>query len=193
MNHCLHQVAELEAEKKAEKVVALAEEEAELQANVGVKNGSRDKWGNLRKNVGGRPRKLAGSRKDDSAEQHGRGNVKRPQDKSERQELKGPVQLKIVDELSELAKGFGESAGQRTQFWAAAKPIIGDLQRKRVKKMMHKRQQIETRCDKNQSWHNRKVGKGLQSHERLLDGTFAGDRYARVRCWSEVALRWPHS
>ena len=134
MNHSLHQVAELEAEKKAEKVVALAEEEAQLQQNVGVKNGSRDRWGNLRKNVGGRPPKLAGRRTDELAEKDGRGNVKRPQDKAKRQELRGPVQLKIVDELCELAKGFGESAAQRTQFWAAAKPIIGDLDRKRVKK-----------------------------------------------------------
>jgi hypothetical protein len=46
--------------------------------------------------------------------------------KQRRQEVKGAVQLKLVEELCTLAKGFGESAQDRTDFWKAAKPIIGE-------------------------------------------------------------------
>ena len=60
MKPCIVQVAELEAEKKAEKIIALAEEVEELEEAQVVKNGSRDKFGNLRTNVGGSRKSLQG-------------------------------------------------------------------------------------------------------------------------------------
>ena len=51
--------------------------------------------------------------------------------------------MNIIDEVAKLAQGFGESAKGRTEFWKAAKPIIGNLDRDRVKKMVKKREQVQ--------------------------------------------------
>ena len=42
-------------------LVGIEEEVPEIQKSGSVKNGCRDRWGNLRKNVGGRPKVRAGA------------------------------------------------------------------------------------------------------------------------------------
>ena len=98
----------------------------------------------MRANKGGRPRNA-----ELSISQLLGGNVQKGVNKARRQEIRGPVQLKIVDELCTLAKGFGESAQERTEFWQAAKPIVGDLgkNRKRIKKMIREREEIAERVE----------------------------------------------
>ena len=97
----------------------------------------------MKQNVGGRPRKDQNVKKIEEMFEgtHGRAAIA----KEKRQEVRGPIQLTIIEQLSTLAAGFGESAAERTDFWRAAKPIIGDLNRKRFKKMFRKLQELEAR------------------------------------------------
>ena len=99
------------------------------------------RFGNLRKNVGGRPRKAA--RTDEGFGS----NSKRHQDKAMRQEIHGHVQLEIVKRLLEISKDYDNSAQGRTSFWKAAKPIIGDLSRKRCKSLMLRVKRLEARLE----------------------------------------------
>ena len=87
--------------------------------------------------------------------------------KPKRQEIKGPVQLKCVDELIELSKGFGTSTSERTDFWIAAEDIIGDLGRKRAKKMMERREQIATRVEPRRQASEESWGEAIQ-HRTII-------------------------
>ena len=200
MKPCIVQVAELEAEKKAEKIIALAEEVEELEEAQVVKNGSRDRFGNLRKNVGGRPKKVQELTIAEQNEAGGKSNSKRQEQKQLRQELRGGVQLNIIDEVCELAKGFGESASERTEFWKAAKPIIGDLDRKRVKQMVKKRNPIAERVEEVKAGLTGKLGRGYnrmnQHWEQHVQATatrqkgagrkwFFGAHQAELQRWHE--------
>ena len=64
--------------------------------------------------------------------------------------------------LDNTNRQFGESTAERTDFWRAAKPIIGDLDknRKRVKKMMAKRADIKKRIEVTRAGSISKIGRG---------------------------------
>jgi len=66
-------------------------------------------------------------------------------------EVHGKVQLEIAEKLLELSKDYDDSAHGRTEFWKAAKPIYGDLDRKRRKKLMRHAKKIRDRVDKARS------------------------------------------
>ena len=154
----LQKVAALEAQKKEQTtVVGMEEEREQFEESDVVKNGNQDRWGNLRTNVGGRPRKEVGGR---LAQYVGKANRKSDNDKTRRQEVKGAVQLKIAEELTTLAASFGEGAASRTEFWKAAKPIIGDVDSKRVDNMMHNKERLRERVEETKAGMTGKLGRG---------------------------------
>ena len=99
------------------------------------------RFGNLRQNIGGRPRKALQWK----SERLG-SNRKKRTDKSERLEVHGDIQAEVTKRCLELSKDYTNSAKGRTEFWKAAKPIMGDITRKRMKKMMGKLDKIEARA-----------------------------------------------
>ena len=52
-----------------------------------------------------------------------------------------------MDKLLELSKDYDNSAGGRTDFWKAAKPFVGDMDRRRLKKLMGQRDKIAKRVE----------------------------------------------
>jgi len=90
----------------------------------------------LRKNVGGRPRKakILGLRTDEGVG----ANRKDPKKKAARLEVHGTVQADVTEKVLELSKEYDNSAKGRTEFWKRAKPIMGDISRKRMKGMLAK-------------------------------------------------------
>ena len=158
----MNKVAEVKLTKDADaKIVGVEEGQTEIQAREAVKNGSRDRWGNLRANVGGRPKKKEGSKVCEMLDSNRRNDIL----KHRKQELKGPVQLKLVEELCALAEGFGESARGGTDFWKAAKTILVVLSRKRVKSMVQKEDKIRKKGGRHQGRVRRKVGQRLRQDE----------------------------
>ena len=87
------------------------------------------RFGNMRQNVGGRPRK-AGMLK---SERPGSNRLKKT-DMRERLEVHGDIQVEVTKRCLELSQDYTNSAKGRTEFWKAAKPIMGDITRKRMKK-----------------------------------------------------------
>ena len=74
-------------------------------------------------------------------------NDKKQQDKAMRQEIHGKVQLQLAEKLLDISKDYSNSAKGRTDFWRAVKPIIGDLNRKRCKKLMLRAKRIRARVE----------------------------------------------
>ena len=70
-------------------------------------------------------------------------NRKKPQEKSERLEVHGDVQVKIIKAVFDLSKDYDTSPKGREAFWKAAKPIMGSISRPRMKKMLKRHAEIE--------------------------------------------------
>ena len=75
-------------------------------------------------------------------------NRKRRTDKSERLEIHGNVQAEVTRQCLELSKDYDTSAKGREDFWKAAKPLMGEITRKRMKNMMKNLEEIQMRADK---------------------------------------------
>ena len=91
----MNKVAEVKLTKEADaKIVCVEEEQTEIQAREAAKNGSRDRWGNMRANVGGRPKKKEGSKVCEMLDSNRKTDIL----KQRRQEVKGAVQLKLLEE-----------------------------------------------------------------------------------------------
>ena len=75
-------------------------------------------------------------------------NSKRPNETPKRLEIHGVVQAEITERMLELSKGYDLSPAGREAFWKAAKPIMGNIERKRMKKMMRKLEKIKARAEK---------------------------------------------
>ena len=92
-----------------------------------------ERFGNMRQNRGGRPKRDVEALRSDEKPGSKR---KRSIDKPARMEIHGQVQADVTNIVLQMSKDFDNSAKGRTAFWKAAKPIMGDIPRKRLKKMM---------------------------------------------------------
>ena len=69
--------------------------------------------------------------------------------------------------LPELSQDYDDSAHGRTEFWKAAKPIYGDLDRKRCKKLMRHPNRIRDRVDKARSGISGSLKRGYNQINRI--------------------------
>ena len=100
-----------------------------------IKNGSKDKWGKLRANVGGRPSKhsicLRGVQGPGA-----KSNRLQPGEKPLRFELPGPVQVEIAQHLTKTAAKFAATEASKQAFWKEVRPEFKDLPQRRLKQIM---------------------------------------------------------
>lgn len=101
----MNKVNEFQQAKKSTEILEGLEEELGVQDSSAVVNGSRDRGGNLRVNQEGRPKKIQRTTINTLTPS----NKKLDQFKHRRQEVKGAVQLEIIEELSCLSENLGKA------------------------------------------------------------------------------------
>jgi len=100
-----------------------------------VPNGSRDIYGKLRANVGGRPRKAV----QDKAGVDGltaKSNRPEPGAKPRRLEIGGLAQLRIVEDVKKRFRGAAGDQEALTKAWASLRRDYPDINKKRFKRML---------------------------------------------------------
>ena len=125
--------------KEAQVAIVAADGE---QVAPQVNNGSRDKLGKIRANVGGRPRKFDAFKRGvegSSAES----NRLQAGEKARRFELPGPVQLEVVQKIADTAEKFASTPAAATMFWKEILPQFPDIPKKRLKKWWLTKQKLQ--------------------------------------------------
>ena len=106
------------AKEKIQNKMSFAEKEAalkqmcEVEGEVYVKNGSRDRWGNLRSNKGGRPRKAAVDQTGVSAGFTSNRSV--PGDKRRRNEVSAAAKVAMAELIEDFIDKFWQGRPDRT-------------------------------------------------------------------------------
>ena len=115
-----------------------------VDTSSGVPNGSRNRFGNVRANVGGRPRKLPVCRV----------GVEGPTDMSNRAdprraprrfELSGHAQVKLIDDVKARLTKAGGLPENIKKLWQSVRRDYPDVNKKRIKKMLAREQEIKER------------------------------------------------
>ena len=145
--------------------------------------GSFDKYGNPRKNVGGRPRKYQDpSWRNLSRRQ--RLQVKGVQ-REQRKEILGTLQKEMCERLNDLEEKY-PLLSERPLFWQEAKKIVGDLSRDRVKKMRKRYTKICKMVERTKAG---QTGAKKRGANRIDDALQDGYRSKAIRD-SSTGAKW---
>ena len=105
-----------------------------------VRNGSKDRFGNLRASIGGRPKIVPGI-----AGPKAFSNRAQPGEAPKRLELKGGAQLKVIQHLKSLQKKYLGSLVGRRMFWTIARRYFLKINRKRMERLLRDERKIQAR------------------------------------------------
>ena len=131
--------------------------------------GNYDAYGNLRKNVGGRPRKHT-DQSDRNMSRKQRLQAKGVQ-KEQRKEILGTLQKEMCERLDVLEEKY-PMVDQRPLFWKEARKIVGDLDRCRIKQMRKNYNKICKRVERTKAGATGAKKRGANNIENALQDSY---------------------
>ena len=131
--------------------------------------GNFDKYGNLRKNAGGRPRKH-NDQSDRNMSRKQRLQFKGVQ-KEQRKEILGTLQKEMCERLDVLEEKY-PMVDQRPLFWKEAQKIVGSLDRYRVKQMRNNYDKICKRVERTKAGATGAKKRGANNIEDRLQESY---------------------